>query len=114
MNGESLYLLDGFREMIDKRAVRIVQPDLATAGGIRETKRIGDYAAQQRLPCVQDVAGSPSSFMANLHAAASIEHFVCLEHHALDIPWWKDLVIFLSDPLSVPGSTLFPYTTLFR
>ncbi|MGH2347357.1 MAG: mandelate racemase/muconate lactonizing enzyme family protein, partial [Chloroflexota bacterium] len=52
MNGEGLYLLDGFRPLIDRRAVRIVQPDLATAGGIRETKRIADYAARQNIDTV--------------------------------------------------------------
>jgi L-alanine-DL-glutamate epimerase-like enolase superfamily enzyme len=108
MNGETLYLLDGFRALIDRRAVRIVQPDLATAGGIRETKRIADYAAQQGIPCVLHFAGSPISFMANVHAAAAIETFMCLEHHALDIPWWKDLVTGLVDPLIVDGYVAVP------
>jgi L-alanine-DL-glutamate epimerase-like enolase superfamily enzyme len=108
MNGENTYLLDGFRAMIDARAVRIVQPDLATAGGIRETKRIADYAAERRIPCVLHFAGSPISFMANLHAAAAIQSFIALEHHALDIPWWKDLVVGLPDPPLVDGYAAVP------
>lgn len=108
MNGESVFLLDGFRDLIDRRAVRIVQPDLATAGGIRETKRIADYAADKRIPTVLHFAGSPISFMANLHAAAAIESFVCLEHHALDIPWWEDLVTGLASPLMVDGYVAVP------
>jgi L-alanine-DL-glutamate epimerase-like enolase superfamily enzyme len=108
MNGEGLYLLDGFRALIDRRAVRIVQPDLATAGGIRETKRIADYAARQGIDTVLHFAGSPISFMANLHAAASIGSFVALEHHALDIPWWKNLVTGLPDPLIVDGHAAVP------
>ena len=108
MNGEDVYLLDGFRDLIDRRAVRIVQPDLATAGGIRETKRIADYAADREMPCVLHFAGSPISFMANLHAAASIQSFLCLENHALDIPWWKDLVTGLSEPLIVGGYAAVP------
>jgi L-alanine-DL-glutamate epimerase-like enolase superfamily enzyme len=103
MNGENTYLLDGFRPMIDRRAVRIVQPDLATAGGLRETKRIADYAAEHGMPCVLHFAGSPISFMANVHTAAATASFLCLEHHALDIPWWKDLVTGLPDPLIVDG-----------
>jgi L-alanine-DL-glutamate epimerase-like enolase superfamily enzyme len=108
MNGENLFHLDGFRAMIDRRAVRIVQPDLATAGGIRETKRIADYAARQHIATVLHFAGSPISFMANLHAAAAIADFVALEHHALDIPWWKDLVTGLPDPLIVDGYAAVP------
>ncbi|MHB9034132.1 MAG: mandelate racemase/muconate lactonizing enzyme family protein, partial [Anaerolineae bacterium] len=40
--GEELYLLDGFRELIEQRAVDIIHPDLLTSGGMLETKRIAD------------------------------------------------------------------------
>jgi hypothetical protein len=33
---------------------------------------------------------------------------MCLEHHALDIPWWKDLVTGLADPLIVDGYVAVP------
>src|SRR4030042_1474061 len=46
LTGEDIYLLDGFKPLIDERAVDMVHPDLATAGGIMETKKIGDYAEQ--------------------------------------------------------------------
>jgi L-alanine-DL-glutamate epimerase-like enolase superfamily enzyme len=108
LNGEELYLLDGFRRLIDERAVRIVQPDLATAGGLRETKRIADHAARQGMPCVLHFAGSPISFMANVHAAAATKSFTCLEHHALDIPWWEDLVTGLEQPLVRDGYVNVP------
>ena len=43
--GEDIYLLKGgFKPLLDNHAVDIIQPDLATAGGLLETKRIGDYA----------------------------------------------------------------------
>ncbi len=45
LTGEDIYTLDGgFKKLIDERAVDMVHPDLATAGGILETKKIGDYA----------------------------------------------------------------------
>ena len=44
--GEDIYLLDGFKPLLDARAVNIVHPDLATSGGIMETKKIGDYAQE--------------------------------------------------------------------
>ena len=37
-------------------------------------------------------AGTPVSFMANVHCAAATENFVALEHHSLDVPWWETLV----------------------
>lgn len=90
--GEELYLLDGFRELIEKRAVDIIHPDLLTSGGMAETKRISDFAEQHGIPTALHFAGSPIAFMANLHTAASISSFVALEHHGLDLPFWKNLV----------------------
>ncbi len=44
LTGEDIYCLDGFKDLIDQNAVDMIHPDLATAGGILETKKIGDYA----------------------------------------------------------------------
>ena len=90
--GEELYLWDGFRELIEKRAVDIVHPDLLTSGGMMETKRIADYAERHGLPTALHFAGSPIAFAANLHCAAAIPSFVALEHHGLDLPFWRELV----------------------
>lgn len=90
--GEELYLWDGFRELIEKRAVDIIHPDLLTSGGMLETKRIADYAERFGLPTALHFAGSPIAFMANLHCAAAIPSFVALEHHGLDLPFWESLV----------------------
>jgi L-alanine-DL-glutamate epimerase-like enolase superfamily enzyme len=107
--GEGIFSLDGFREIIDRRIVDIIQVDLATAGGIMETKKIADYAEERSLiPTVQHFAGSPISFMANIHAAAAIHGFVALEHHGLDIPWWKDLVKGLPETLFENGYVKVP------
>jgi len=107
--GEDIFGLDGFRDIVDKRAVDIVHPDLATAGGIRETKRIADYAEEKSsMPCALHFAGSPVSFMANVHCAAAIGDFVALEHHALDVTWWRDLVTGLPDPFIKDGYVEVP------
>lgn len=90
--GEELYLWDGFREFIEKRAVDIIHPDLLTSGGMAETKRIADYAERYGIPTALHFAGSPIAFMANLHTAAAIPSFVALEHHGLDLPFWESLV----------------------
>jgi L-alanine-DL-glutamate epimerase-like enolase superfamily enzyme len=90
--GEELYLLDGFRQMIETRAVDILHPDLLTSGGMLETKRIADYGERHGLPTALHFAGSPIAFMANLHTAAAIPSFVALEHHGLDLPFWQGLV----------------------
>lgn len=90
--GEELYLWDGFREFIEKRAIDIIHPDLLTSGGMGETKRIADYAERYGIPTALHFAGSPIAFMANLHTAAAVPSFVALEHHGLDLPFWEGLV----------------------
>ncbi len=37
-------------------------------------------------------AGTPVSFMANVHCAAATQNFLALEHHSIDVPWWESLV----------------------
>jgi L-alanine-DL-glutamate epimerase-like enolase superfamily enzyme len=108
LNGEDIYLWDGWREMIERRAIDIIQPDLLTAGGMLETKKIADYAERYSLPTVLHFAGSPIAFMANLHCAAAIPSFIALEHHALDLPFWKDLVTGLPETLSEAGYVSVP------
>ncbi|MFH1085314.1 MAG: mandelate racemase/muconate lactonizing enzyme family protein, partial [Chloroflexota bacterium] len=83
MNGEDIYLWDGWHSMIEARAIDIIQPDLLTAGGMLETKRIADYAERFDMPTALHFAGSPIAFMANLHCAAAIRSLVALENHAL-------------------------------
>jgi L-alanine-DL-glutamate epimerase-like enolase superfamily enzyme len=110
LTGEDIYCLDGFKELIDKRAVDMIHPDLATAGGILETKRIGDYAEQHGIPMAMHFAGSPISFMANVHCAAATQNFVVLEHHSVDVSWWEDLVTGIEKPLNRKGFAVVPQT----
>jgi L-alanine-DL-glutamate epimerase-like enolase superfamily enzyme len=94
--GEDIYMLGGmlggFKNLIDANAVDIVQPDLVSAGGILETKKIGDYAEEKGIPMAMHHASSPVAFMANVHCAAATENFLALEHHNVDNPWWEGLV----------------------
>jgi L-alanine-DL-glutamate epimerase-like enolase superfamily enzyme len=91
--GEDIYMLrNGFKPLIDSRAVDIIQPDLATAGGLLETKKIGDYAEENGIAMALHMAGSPVCFMANVHCAAATRNFLALEHHSVDVQWWGDLV----------------------
>ena len=92
LTGEDIYLLENFKPLIHERAVDIVHPDLASSGGLLETKRIGDYAEEFGIAMAMHQAGTPVSFMANVHCAAATQNFLSLEHHSVDIPWWEDLV----------------------
>ncbi|HEX5150245.1 MAG TPA: mandelate racemase/muconate lactonizing enzyme family protein [Parafilimonas sp.] len=114
LTGEDIYLLKYFKPLIDIHAVDIVHPDLATSGGLLETKRIGDYAEEHGVAMAMHQAGTPVSFMANVHCAAATQNFLALEHHSIDLPWWESLVKttdgrqlitkgFANLPLTAPG-----------
>ena len=108
LNGENIYLWDGWREMIERRAIDIIHPDLLTAGGMLETTKIADYAERYGMPTALHFAGSPIAFMANLHCAAAIPSFIALENHALDLAFWKDLVTGLPENLIEDGYVRVP------
>jgi L-alanine-DL-glutamate epimerase-like enolase superfamily enzyme len=103
LTGEDIYLKEEFAKLINAKAVDMIHPDLATSGGILETKKIGDLAMEAGVPMAMHFAGSPVSFMANVHCATATENFMCLEHHSLDVPWWQDLVTGLDKPFMKDG-----------
>ena len=90
--GEDIYLKEEFIKLIDARAVDIVHPDLASSGGLLETKKIGDYAEEKGVAMAMHFAGTPISFMANVHCAAATHNFMALEHHSVDVDYWLNLV----------------------
>jgi L-alanine-DL-glutamate epimerase-like enolase superfamily enzyme len=111
LTGEDIYLKEDFIKLIDKGAVDMIHPDLATAGGLIETKKIGDYAMEHGVAMAMHFAGTPVSFMANVHCAAATENFVALEHHSLDVPWWEQLVRTTGgQPLVDKGFAIVPDT----
>ncbi|HZT28403.1 MAG TPA: mandelate racemase/muconate lactonizing enzyme family protein [Bryobacteraceae bacterium] len=101
--GEDIYLKEPFVELCRNHAVDIIQPDLATAGGILETKKIGDAAQEFGVPMAMHFAGTPVSCMANVHCAAATENFLILENHSVDVPWWSDLVEGVEKPIIQRG-----------
>src|SRR5690606_22517831 len=108
LTGEDIYLKEPFMELCEKHAVDMIHPDLASAGGILETKKIGDMAQEHGVAMAMHFAGTPISFMANIHCAAATENFVALEHHSVDVPWREDMVTGVPKPLHSGGFAHIP------
>jgi L-alanine-DL-glutamate epimerase-like enolase superfamily enzyme len=108
LTGEDIYLKEGFIKLIDAHAVDYIHPDLASAGGILETKKIGDYAEERGVGMAMHFAGTPISFMANVHCAAATQNVIALEHHGVEVPWWEDLVTGPEKPLVKAGFAKVP------
>ncbi len=106
--GEDIYLKEEFIKLVDSHAVDIVHPDLATAGGILETKKLADYAEEKGIAMAMHFAGTPVSFMANVHCAAATQNFMALEHHSVDLDYWEDLVTGLEKPMIEKGFANVP------
>ncbi|MFZ5927183.1 MAG: mandelate racemase/muconate lactonizing enzyme family protein [Acidobacteriota bacterium] len=108
LTGEDIYLKEPFIELAKNHAVDILHPDLATSGGLLETKKIGDAVMEHGHAMAMHFAGTPISFMANVHCAAATENFLVLEHHSVDVPWWSNLVTGNEQPLYEKGFAVVP------
>jgi L-alanine-DL-glutamate epimerase-like enolase superfamily enzyme len=97
--GEDIYLKEPFLELCKANAVDIIHPDLASSGGLLETKKISDIGQQYGHAMAMHFAGTPVSFMANVHCATACENFLALEFHSADVPWWQDMVTKIEKPL---------------
>ena len=90
--GEDVYLKESFRPLLESRALAVVHPDVLTAGGCLETKKVGDMAEECGVQMNLHMAESPVACLAAVHVAAATRNFMALELHSVDVPWWGDLV----------------------
>lgn len=67
--GESEYTSFDIRDLLEVRALDVVQPDAAIIGGISEAMRVGHLANVQQLELAPHCWGSAFSFMAGLNVA---------------------------------------------
>ena len=90
--GEDMYLKESFKPLLESGALAVIHPDVLTAGGILETKKIGDLAEEYGVQMSIHMAESPIACLAAVHVAAATRNFMSLELHSVDVPWWGDLV----------------------
>jgi L-alanine-DL-glutamate epimerase-like enolase superfamily enzyme len=105
---EDIFGFDGFRPFIEENSIDIIHADMLTSGGMIETKKIADYARLFGIKTMMHCAGSPLASIAMVHCAATIQDFICLENHALEIPWWSDLINGIEKPIIQEGYIKVP------
>jgi galactonate dehydratase len=81
--GERIFTKWGFREILEKGAAKILQPDLCHAGGILETRLIAGMAEAYYAAIAPHNPLGPISLAAGIQLAASIPNFVCQEQVSL-------------------------------
>lgn len=90
--GESEFTRYDFRDLIDKRAADILQPDLAICGGITEAMRIAALASTHNLRLAPHLWAGAPAFFAGLHVAAVSTAAHILEYSLGANPMLHDLI----------------------
>ncbi len=91
--GENLFLRHGFRELLEKRAVDIIMPDIQKCGGLLEARKIADMAHTYYTPFAPHCVVSPIGTMASCHVCAAVPNFLVLEWHWISrLKLWKEFV----------------------
>jgi galactonate dehydratase len=91
--GENVYMRWGFRELLEKQAVDIVQPDFQKCGGLLEARKIADLAHTYYIPVAPHAVTSPIGLMATAHVCAAVPNFLAHEWHWIDdLELWRNWV----------------------
>jgi galactonate dehydratase len=77
--GENVYTRYGFREVIEKQAAAILQPDMTKCGGLLETRKIASMAEIYHIPIAPHGVASPLAGMAYAQVCATVPNFLILE-----------------------------------
>ncbi len=82
--GERHYLRQGFRDLLEKRVISILQPDIGNAGGFAEVHKISAMADAYSLKVQPHVCGSSVAANIATHLSACLPNFYIQEH----FPYW--------------------------
>ena len=82
---------EDFKKLLDAECVSYIHPDLATSGGIMETKRIGDIAQDTVFQCFYIKLDHPL-LLWQMPLCCTAKDSVALKMHSIDLSWWQDLV----------------------
>jgi L-alanine-DL-glutamate epimerase-like enolase superfamily enzyme len=92
--GESDFALWQARELIEEKIVRFIQPDVARAGGVTETRRIAEFAHAHRVAYCPHVGWSGAiCAAASLQLAAAMPAFLIYECMVFDNPLRDALLV---------------------
>ena len=90
-SGEGLQSQHPYRALLEKRAVRILQPDAARVGGITPMKKISTLAEMHYVNIAPHNPNGPLCTAASLHVMTSIPNFLIMEQGNTDTSMYKDL-----------------------
>ena len=103
--GEQIYLRQGFRELIESNAVRVIGPDPMDVGGLAELKWIAEYADLHGIQIApHGVFNGVLGLAALVQVSAAMpDNLIAFEYCKPPTEWWPDIVDGMPDQLIVDG-----------
>ncbi|MFN7920461.1 MAG: galactonate dehydratase [Bryobacteraceae bacterium] len=90
--GERLVTRFEFRQVLEKQACHVIQPDLCHCGGLWEAKKIAAMAETYYVGVAPHNPLGPVANAAALHFALSTPNFLIQEDMLSDVPWRWEVV----------------------
>ena len=100
--GERLLTKFGFREVLEKQAAAILQPDVTTCGGIMELKKIAAMAEAYYVAVAPHNPYGPLATAASLQVDACIPNFLIQEFVALGEGYLKKPIAVTDGYADIP------------
>ncbi len=101
--GENEFGTQGFRELIERRAVDILQADASRCGGITEVRRVADMVAKAGLKLAPHSWSDAVAIVANAQVVASTPEALTVEVDQTGNPFVDDLLL---EPLKIKEGRL--------
>lgn len=105
--GERLVTRREFRELLDRRACAVIQPNVCYCGGVSELRRIATMAETALVSVAPHNPNGPIGSAVSVHVALAMPNFLILEQVRDDVPWRRDVV---DEPLEAVGGFVDPPT----
>lgn len=90
--GERLIGQHAFRDLLEKRACSVIQPDITHCGGLSEARRIAAMAEAYRVALAPHNPQGPVSTAASLELGFATPSYIICESVHRDVPWRSDVV----------------------
>ncbi len=90
--GERLVTQHAFRELLERRACSVIQPDITHCGGLSEARRIAAMAEAYRIALAPHNPQGPVSTAASLEFGFATPSYIICESVHNDVPWRSDVV----------------------
>jgi galactonate dehydratase len=100
--GERLFTKWAFREVLEKGAASILQPDICHCGGIMEARLIAAQAEAYYACIAPHNPMGPISLASGIHLAASIPNFLCQEQVSLGEGILKEPYVVENGHIALP------------